>query len=296
MGGPAAGNFAIIFSVSTAIGIAWGLISALVFKHLDLGHHMATEMTVFMLVSYVPFLCAEALEMSGIVTILFTGMVAKHYTYNNLNGPVSRETATNIIGWLSYFAESIVFFDLGLSFFGLHVKYNFALIGVAIAACLVSRALHVYPLSFFLNLCAKNGPARIPMNKQHMLWFSGLRGAIAYCLSIVFPGPHREEWQCVTMAIVLASVLIMGGSTRFMLEKLEIDFGEKVIQADEPRGKDMLRKESSVSNYSGWSQKLLLFDVTRLTPIFTRQNAQQSDNTGAREVAMTPSGTTATSV
>jgi hypothetical protein len=38
----------------------------------------------------------------------------------------------------------VVFFDLGLSVFGLHLQYNGRLIAVAALACLVARAAHVY--------------------------------------------------------------------------------------------------------------------------------------------------------
>jgi sodium/hydrogen exchanger-like protein 6/7 len=41
--------------------------------------------------------------------------------------------------------------------------------------------LNVYPLSFLLNLGRKH---KITMNLQHMLFLTGLRGAIAFALSI----------------------------------------------------------------------------------------------------------------
>jgi hypothetical protein len=46
-------------SMSTVLGIAWGCFSAYIFKNCQLGHHLMTEMTLFVLISYIPYLCAQ---------------------------------------------------------------------------------------------------------------------------------------------------------------------------------------------------------------------------------------------
>jgi NhaP-type Na+/H+ or K+/H+ antiporter len=51
----------------------------------------------------------------------------------------------------------------------------------AFVAIFVGRALHIYPLSAGLNCGRKN---KISANLQHMMMFSGLRGAIAFSLAI----------------------------------------------------------------------------------------------------------------
>jgi sodium/hydrogen exchanger 3 len=284
----AAGNFVVVFSMSTVLGIVWGCLSALLFKHVDLTRHRVTEMTVFVLMSYVPFLCADALGMSGIVTIMFCGMTAKHYTHNNLAGPVSQETATTMIGFVAYLAESVVFFSLGLSFFGLHLQYNWALIAVAASSCLVARACHVYPLSWFLNRRSKDD--KIPLNTQHMLWFSGLRGAMAYCLSIIFPGPNREVWKCTTMAIALASVLLMGGGTQHALDRLQIPYGDAVDAEEDTASKGRYGLVSLGSKGSGFRQKLHMWDLNVLTPFFVKPGNLNltKGNQEQREIELLP--------
>lgn len=47
----------------------------------------------------------------------------------------------------------------------------------------------MYPISRVLN---KSLAEPLTMNQQHMLWFSGLRGAVAYALASSFPGEHRD--------------------------------------------------------------------------------------------------------
>eukprot|EP00951_Prasinocladus_malaysianus_P002239 scaffold15853_cov47-Prasinocladus_malaysianus.AAC.3 len=54
---------------------------------------------------------------------------------------------------------------------------------VALIALAISRALNVYPLAALVNFLRPED-VKIPRSHQHMLWFSGLRGAIAFALSL----------------------------------------------------------------------------------------------------------------
>lgn len=58
---------------SLCLGYTFGLGTAYIFKNIDMRHHRLAEISVFLVLSYVPFLLAEILHLSGIVTILFTG-------------------------------------------------------------------------------------------------------------------------------------------------------------------------------------------------------------------------------
>ena len=87
----------------------------------------------------------------------------------------------------AYVTETAVFLDLGLSVCRLDYRddYHGALIGWAVALCLVARALHVYPLSAALNRSRAAHQEGITPNQQHVMWFSGLRGAVAFACAQV---------------------------------------------------------------------------------------------------------------
>lgn len=42
-------------------------------------------MGAYILFSYLPFLVSTAVDMSGVVSILFAGITMKHYTHNNIS-------------------------------------------------------------------------------------------------------------------------------------------------------------------------------------------------------------------
>jgi NhaP-type Na+/H+ or K+/H+ antiporter len=83
----AVGNFLVIFLGSTAIGVAIGLFSALLYKHTRLYEEEfeALEMVLLILFPYMSWMLAEAMKLSGIVSILFCGIIMAHYTTRNLH-------------------------------------------------------------------------------------------------------------------------------------------------------------------------------------------------------------------
>merc|ERR1712106_526290 len=81
----------------------------------------------------------------------------------------------------------------------------------AFVAIFIGRFLNVYPLSLVLNL---GRTVRISSNIQHMMMFSGLRGAIAFALAIRNTlSEGRQMILSTTLVIVIVTVIINGGST-----------------------------------------------------------------------------------
>ena len=65
---------------------------------------------------------------------------------------------------------------------------------------------------------------KIQTSTANMLWFSGLRGAVAYACVKTFPDTfgHQKEFMATTMALVLITVFVFGGTTELMLNILKI--------------------------------------------------------------------------
>ena len=98
------------------------------------------------------YLIAEICQMSGIVSVLFCGIFQAHYTYRNLSVQ-SQQRTRQLFETLNFLSENFIFSYLGVSMFtfGHHYFSVIFILGgfVAIAA---ARAMHIYPLSFLLNL------------------------------------------------------------------------------------------------------------------------------------------------
>jgi hypothetical protein len=70
---------------SLVLGCFGGAFAAFLFKQIDMRHNRLSEISVLILLMYIPFLIAEILHLSGIVTILFTGITANRYVVPNLS-------------------------------------------------------------------------------------------------------------------------------------------------------------------------------------------------------------------
>lgn len=217
------GNFLYIFVCSLLIGSVTGCSTAILTKFTRLFEFPLLESCLFVLMSYCTFLVAEAADLTGIVAVLFCGICQAHYTYNNLSVE-SRSRTKQVFELLNFLAENFIFTYIGVSIFT-YQKHHWdaAFIVVAFLAIAVGRAAHVYPLSFFLNLGRHN---KIPYAFQHVLFFSGLRGAMAFALAIRNTlSEQRHLMLTTTSLIAIVTVIVCGGCTTQLLAWLGIPVG-----------------------------------------------------------------------
>jgi len=183
--------FVTIFVGSTIIGVLYGVASALVYKKLDLRHHEETifmEASLSMTFPWAAYYTSEALELSGIVTIMACGIVMAQYTRNNFSEEAVRLTA-QAYKVVAMIAETYVFVYLGMASFSFPIfrLTGYRLVVVALLACFVGR-LHIYIGSWGTNCMRKTDGTTLPPITpvwQFMMWFSGLRGGVAFALASV---------------------------------------------------------------------------------------------------------------
>jgi len=212
-----------MFALSALLGFAAGCIVAAGFKLVNAHVDMKLELGIYVLTSYLPYLISECVGLSGIVAVLFAGLSMKRYTIKNLSDEAASH-AEAVQSMLAHIADMVIFLDLGTSAWTTW-NASASLIICGLIACLVARALHVYPIGILLRLLPVKYPRRkFEWPEIHMVWFAGLRGAIAYGLSTQFPdnNGNRHKIMSLTMAIVLISVWVMGGATTSVLNFLNI--------------------------------------------------------------------------
>ena len=201
--------------------------SLVMFQHLTkftkLCEFPMLETGLFFLLSWSAFLSAEAAGLTGIVAVLFCGVTQAHYTYNNLSSD-SKMRTKQLFEFMNFLAENVIFCYMGLALFTFqnHI-FNPLFIFGAFLAVFVARACNIYPLTFLLNFGRKQ---KIPRNFQHMMMFSGLRGAIAFALAIQDTESQPKQMMFTTaLLIVFFTVWVFGGGTTPMLAWLQIRVG-----------------------------------------------------------------------
>ena len=235
---------------SPLLGTLFSFIMAMVFKYIDFREFHMLELSLYVSCMYLPFLIAESLDLSGIVSIFFSGLMAKRYIVPNISLN-TKEVSVSIFKLAAFLAETCIFLDLGLSVFGLTESFDPTFIPWAYLATLFGRALGVYPVAYVYNISLREKPIpetiydhdgdesastmtpvrrkdkKISLNMAHLVWFSGLRGAVAYACARQFPDVNgsRSAFIATTMVIVLGTIILQGSATGCVLSLLGIDMG-----------------------------------------------------------------------
>ncbi|WP_340317366.1 cation:proton antiporter [Rhizorhabdus argentea] len=234
--GSAAVGFGMLVSIAAgaeatplAIGgsLFWTVIGGILFGALVAGllllvagrteDHMV-EITLTTIAAYGSFLLADHFEMSGVLASLTAGLLIGNMGWR---GPISengREHVKAFWEYAAFLANSIVFILIG----GHEVQQPLSAYGpaavLAIALVLMGRAAAIYPL------CALVARANHPMDMRyrHVLFWGGLRGALALALALALPAalPERQEIIVVAFAVVAFSIFAQGLTMPWLVRRL----------------------------------------------------------------------------
>ncbi|XP_041526298.1 sodium/hydrogen exchanger 8 isoform X1 [Microtus oregoni] len=287
----ALGYFLKMFFGSAALGTLTGLISALVLKHIDLRRTPSLEFGMMIIFAYLPYGLAEGISLSGIMAILFSGIVMSHYTHHNLS-PVTQILMQQTLRTVAFLCETCVFAFLGLSIFSFPHKFEISFVIWCIVLVLFGRAVNIFPLSYLLNFFRDH---KITPKMMFIMWFSGLRGAIPYALSLhlgLEPMEKRQLIGTTTIVIVLFTILLLGGSTMPLIRLVDIEDArarrrnkkdvnlsktEKMGNAIESEHLSELTEEEYEAHYIRQQdlKGFMWLDAKYLNPFFTRRLTQE---------------------
>jgi len=205
-------------------GIAAGLLvggGALLLAGRTLDHLVSAAVTTA--AAYGSFLLAEYFHFSGVLAVVAAGLLIGNVAVLGQGGSKTfssreREFVLGFWEFAAFIANSLIFLLIGVTvaqvpLLGLGWKGLLT----AIALVLVGRLLTVYPLC----LAFARSRWAIPLADQHILWWGGLRGALALALALSLPAsfPFAYEIRVVTFGVVIFSVLFQGLTMPLLLRK-----------------------------------------------------------------------------
>lgn len=170
------------------------------------------------------FLVAEHLHVSGVLATVTAGLIMgnlgilseKEGGYISLKG---REFVLSFWDFAAFLANSVVFLLIGVDVATIPFNVVGAMpVAVAIGSVLAARAITVFPLSSLFLLSRW----KISLREQLVLWWGGLRGALALALALALPDdlPQRDEIVAVTFAAVGFSIVVQGLTMPLLLRAL----------------------------------------------------------------------------
>ena len=231
-------KFIMIVSIGLIVGLVGGIVSNWVLMRTD--DHLV-EISITVALAFGTFILAELFHGSGVIAVVVGGLlVGNHGTRYGM-------TATARVG-LHHFWEVVTFLINSILFLliGYEIqralefdKHTLTLAATAIFAASVGR-LVIYPLIGIANINSKNP---VPMNWQHSVFWSGLRGSIPIALllmlahmvsnptvffiddvekSALFPDSLYHDMLVMSFSVVLWTLLVQGLTLKPLMNRLKV--------------------------------------------------------------------------
>ena len=178
------------------------------------------EITLTTLAAFGSFLLAEHFHVSGVLAGLTAGLIVGNFGWMGSISDTSRPNVLYFWDYAAFLANSFIFILIGAAGAGTPILPVLAAAAVAIVLAMLGRAATIYPLALAFrrtSLCL-SGPY------QHVLWWGGLRGALALGLALAVPAsvPEREQIIPVAFAIVAFSVFVQGLTMAPLVRRLKL--------------------------------------------------------------------------
>ncbi|MFZ5910120.1 MAG: Na+/H+ antiporter [Chloroflexota bacterium] len=250
------------------VGIVLGMLASQIIGRID---DPLVETTLTTVLAYGSYLIGEhGFHVSGVLAVVVAGIV------NGNVGPRGMSATTRVVvfnfwEYAAFLANSFIFLLIGLAIDIRELLVNLPAIGIAVLAVLATRALGIYGLSLFYR--------EISAKWKHVLYWGGLRGAIALALALTIPlrGEMLEQitlLRNMAFGVVLFTLLVQGVSMDRLIKKLKLVQHSRFQEEYERRHARFVAGRAAHDYLRRMSQQGLISEHTwqRLAPIMERRN------------------------
>jgi CPA1 family monovalent cation:H+ antiporter len=166
------------------------------------------EITLTTLAAFGAFLLAEHFHTSGVLAGLTAGLLVGNVGWMGSISDSSRPNVLYFWDYAAFLANSFIFILIGAAMAGTAWLPVLEAAAIAILLAMAGRAATVYPIAALFRRSA----LALPPAYQHVLWWGGLRGALALALALALPATvaERDQIIAVAFAIVAFSVFVQG--------------------------------------------------------------------------------------
>lgn len=216
----------VIVAGSVLIGLVAGLGVSIVMSAFE--DHLI-EITLSLFLAYGSYLAADALHLSGLIATVMAGIVLGSVGRRYGLSRKARETIDEVWEFIAFLLTGLVFLLIGLAMTIDRLVAAAVPIAWAVVAITLGRALVVYGLlggSFALGERLGFG-ARLPTAWLHVIFWGGLRGAVAVALALSLPSdvPQRDVLQGLVFGVVLFTLLVQGTTASRLLHLVGVTRG-----------------------------------------------------------------------
>ena len=178
------------------------------------------ELALSTVLAYGSFLLAEDFHASGVLSTLTAGILIGNFGLPTAYSDKGRAFIMDFWEFIAFIANSVIFFLIGVREANQNFLNSLSIVFIAILVVTMGRALAIYPLSIFFS----RSKLKLEKNHQHILFWGGLRGALALALALGLPDdlPHREQIITAAFGVVAFSIFVQGLTMTPLLRWLQV--------------------------------------------------------------------------
>ena len=205
----------VVFSV--AVGLAVGFVA---YRLMLRANDHLLEIAISLVAAYGTYLVADRLHESGIIATVVVGLVIGYASGPHRLSERTIEALDTVWDFVAFLLTALTFLLVGLAISPELLMRAAPVIIAGFVAITVARALVVYGLIGGGERLLPRA-SLLPLGHLHVMFWSGLRGAIAVALALSLPRdlPDRDLLTGAVYGIVLITLLVQGTTAGWVVRR-----------------------------------------------------------------------------
>jgi Na+:H+ antiporter len=205
--------------ISAVLGAVAGLVAVRVMR---LAHDHTVRVMVSLVAAYGIYLAADAVHESGIIATVLAGIVIGNAGGRFTLPAPTTEALDTVWETLAFLLTAVLFLLIGLAITPAQLSVAVPVIAAGFLGITVARAAVVYGLiGAGSRLLERGGRSAVSTGYLHVMFWAGLRGAIAIALVLSLPPdlPDHDLIAGGVYGIVLVTLLLQGTSAGWVVRR-----------------------------------------------------------------------------
>ena len=205
---------------SAGIGLVAGILAARLIA--AVGHHLI-ELAISGVLAYGTYLLADGFHLSGVIATVTAAVVLGNYGPGRALTATGADAIDTLWEFVALVLTAVVFVLIGMAIPPVRLLGSLGPILWVVVAMLLGRMLIVYGL---LGAVSRLAPlpglaAAMPGPWLHVLFWGGLRGAVAVAMALALPVdvPQRALLQEITFGAVLFTLLVQATTIAWVVRR-----------------------------------------------------------------------------
>jgi len=210
----AAALFVGTIAVSGVVGLAGGLLAARLIRATS---ERTIQLAISLVTAYGTYQLADAVGLSGILATVIAGIVLGSRMRRTAGSEILVREIEDLWDVAAFVLTSLVFLLIGFAIRLPTLLSAGSAVAIGTAAVVAARALIVYVPAAAVGSWTR----ALPRGWAHVIFWSGLRGAIALAAALSLPAdfPERELVQQISFGIVLVTLLVQGAGAPLVVRR-----------------------------------------------------------------------------